>query len=99
MQTRGELLNILIARSWEDPTFKDKLIADPKGTVEGLTGERLPVDFQVNVIQETPKHVTVVIPRNPEDPLTEEELEQVVGGIKIGPEEQMRYINNIFRRF
>ena len=97
-KTRRDFEAELIARAWEDESFKTRLMNDPKSVVEELSGETLPKEMKVTIFQETTTSVCLVLPKNPDEELTEEDLSRVVGGVKLSPEEQARYQNNIFTR-
>ena len=96
-KTRRDFEAEIIARAWEDDNFKTRLMKDPKVVVEELSGEALPVDMKITIFEESSTSVCLVLPKNP-DELSEEDLSRVVGGIKLSPEEQSRYQDNIFTR-
>jgi len=82
--------NQLVQRAWDDPKFKADLIANPVETMEAETGRKLdiPTDKTLVVVDQGTeqkfdhsKHVYFVVPKKPESvELTEQELEQAVGG-------------------
>ncbi len=88
----------IIAKAWEDKNFKARLLANPKAIVEEMSGESLPKEMQVSVFEESPKKVCVVLPKNPDEELSEDELEQVAGGVGYSPEDRAGYINSVFSR-
>lgn len=57
----------VIKKAWEDPAFKQQLLADPKAAVKDAFGVELPQDIQVTTVEETASHYYLVIPPNPED--------------------------------
>lgn len=73
----------LIARSLEDESFRERLLADPKTTVEEELGTRLPESVQVRAVEESAQTIYLVLP-----PATQQEggelsdllLETVSGG-------------------
>ena len=75
MKTRKEL----ITKAAEDPAFRERLKADPRGTVERELGSQIPDDVEVTVLEETPKHAYIVLPVQASD-LSPEQLEAVSGG-------------------
>ncbi len=75
MRSRQELL----ARAAEDADLRERLKADPKGTVERELQVNLPADAEVTVLEETPKHAYLVLRAQPPD-LSAEELQSVAGG-------------------
>lgn len=86
--TQEQKLNAqVIQRAWEDDQFKNELINNPIATMEKLTGNKvnLPEGQKLVVIDQTDDSTVYFnIPRpvnfdNLE--LTEEELEQVAGGL------------------
>ena len=98
-KSRRDFEAFIIAKSWEDPEFKAKLLKDPKSVVEELSGEKLPDNMKIEVIEETSNSVCLVLPKNPDDELDEAQLEQITGGLQMAPEDRIRYISNVFNRF
>lgn len=86
MNTRFEFERQLIQRALEDENFKQELLSNPKAVFAKESGEKLPTDLEIEVIQETPNKVYLVLPTNPasattEAELTDEALEAVAGGV------------------
>lgn len=79
---RYRLESQLITRAWQDPVFRNALLADPRAAFEQALGRKLPAGFEIRVLEDTPTRYHFVIPRNPagEGELADFELEQVVGG-------------------
>ena len=75
MKTREEL----VTKATEDPEFRERLKADPRGTVEREFGAQLPDDVEITVLAETPKHAYIVLPVKPSE-LSPEDLDAVAGG-------------------
>ena len=98
-KSRREFEAEIVAKSWENPEFKEKLLKNPKAVVEELSGEKLPDNMKIEVIEETSDSVCLVLPKNPDAELDEAQLEQVTGGLQMGPEDRMRHMNNIFNLF
>jgi hypothetical protein len=62
------------------PDLRARLVSDPKAVVEEELGISLPLDLEVQVVEETPEHVILVIPRNPYQELTDgQDLEHTLG--------------------
>lgn len=83
-KSRKEIEDAFLKKSNEEPEFRNKLIQDPKGTLESELNVKLPENFNVTVLEEKANDFYFVLPLNPELPLTgelsEEQLEQVAGG-------------------
>lgn len=86
MNTRFEFEQKLIQRAWEDEAFKQELLSNPKAVYARESGQELPTNLEIEVIQETTNKVYLVLPTNPvtanpsEGELSEEALEAVAGG-------------------
>ena len=81
--TRGELEEVMVKQASESAAYREALIADPKGTLKKqLAGTPLPENLEVEVLEETPNKVFIVLPHSVAegDELADEDLEQVAGG-------------------
>ena len=83
-----EFQNALIARAMKEESFRQSLIANPKGVVEQEMGKRiegakLPDQLEVKVIEQPANALYLILPIMP-DELSDEELDQVAGGIVFG---------------
>jgi hypothetical protein len=82
--TQGDMQGRLIAKAWEDETFKRSLLEDPKSTIEKELEVTLPADLKIQVVEETRDTICLVLPVDPntlpEAELSEDELEAVAGG-------------------
>src|SRR5215218_9338911 len=79
---RAEMERRLIERSLQDESFRQRLIEDPKGTVERELGTRLPEDVRVVAGEETQDTIYLVLPGAPMAgregvELSDQELESV----------------------
>ena len=72
-------LQQLIAKCWADDAFKQRLMADPAGTL-AAEGMAVPEGVTVRVVENTAQEVTVVLPPRPTD-LTDEALSSSAGGL------------------
>ena len=50
---RAEVERRIVQRSLQDDAFRQKLLDDPKGTVEQELGKRLPENIEVSVLEES----------------------------------------------
>ncbi len=82
LAVRYELESKLVTRAWSDPEFRKALLANPRAAFEKELGRRLPAEFEIRVLEDTPTLYHFVIPRNPagEGELADFELDNVVGG-------------------
>ena len=75
-----EVLETIIETAWKDPAFKAKLLADPRSALQQLD-LNLPADLNIQVHEETPKTVHLVLPQDPSrTELSDEDLDAVAGG-------------------
>lgn len=51
-----------MARAQEDPAFRERLVLDPKAALEEEFEVSLPARFQVDVVQERPDRLCIVLP-------------------------------------
>ena len=82
---RAEMERRLIERSLEDESFRQRLVEDPKETVERELGTRLPEDVRVVAVEESADTIYLVLPGAPMAgregvELSDQELESVAGG-------------------
>ncbi len=81
-----KLAQTIINKAWDDPSFKEELIASPMEAIKKATGETLdlPEGISLQVDDESDESAFYVHIRPKPDyenmELTDEELEQVAGG-------------------
>jgi len=80
--SRRDLEERLIARAWSDEGFRDRLKSDPHAVVAEETGVTMPESIAIEVLEETPDQVYLVIPSN-RVALSDEALD-VAGGDMYG---------------
>ena len=78
---RQEMERRLIEKSLQDESFRQRLMEDPKGTVEQELGTRLPEDVRVVTVEESADTIYLVLPSTSMGgELSVQELEAVAGG-------------------
>jgi len=74
----------LVQRSIEDEEFRQRLLDDPKGTLEQELGGRLPESIEVRTVEESAPTIYLVLPSasavGEGRALSGQELEAVAGG-------------------
>jgi Nitrile hydratase, alpha chain len=82
--SRVEWERRLVQRSLEDESFRQRLLDDPKGTMEQELGGRLPESIEVRVLEESADTIYLVLPSASRvgqvEELSDQELEDVSGG-------------------
>jgi len=82
---RAEIERRLIQRSMEDEDFRQKLLDDPKGTLEQELGDRLLESMEVRAVEESADAIYLVLPSasalvGEGGEISEKDLEDVAGG-------------------
>ncbi|KYC43083.1 NHLP leader peptide family natural product precursor [Scytonema hofmannii PCC 7110] len=80
--SREEFNASIIAKTWQNASFRQELISNPRAVVARELGTTLPEELRIHVVQEDTKNIYLVIPPVPEvdEELSDEALEQVAGG-------------------
>lgn len=81
MTTNKDQLGKVIARSWDDSAFKERLLSDPM-TVLTTEGVEIPEGVEVRIVESTDKVVYLVLPSPPPGVMGDGELDQVAGGLR-----------------
>jgi hypothetical protein len=83
LEGQGPSSNVaqLLLKVWDDPAFKQRLVADPRGILQEH-GVAVPAGQSVRVVEDSAETLHVVLPSRPADgELSDEQLEQVAGGM------------------
>ncbi|GAA3404632.1 NHLP leader peptide family RiPP precursor [Paenibacillus hodogayensis] len=73
MSTEETLKQQIIEKAWQDSTFKQQLLSDPKAAIEGAFGVKVPDGIKLNVVEESSTDFYLVLPQNPADALDGED--------------------------
>lgn len=89
MNQRKQLEQRIIEKAMKDEQFRAKLMTSPNETIEQELGVKLPASLRINVLEEKPNNVYLVIPMTANEyateELTEAELANVAGGYNSAP--------------
>ncbi|MEM7531975.1 MAG: NHLP leader peptide family RiPP precursor [Chloroflexota bacterium] len=81
VRPRIELLSTVIARTWTDPTFRARLLLDPRATLTDELGYELPAEMDIEILQEATDKLYIVVPPDPTElELSTDVLEEIAGG-------------------
>lgn len=82
MSTRKEAEEQLAIKSLKDPSFREKLKANPKAVIAEEFNTQVPDELTIEVVEETATKMYLVLPaaESVEEELSEEQLEAVAGG-------------------
>ncbi len=83
----------LIGRAAIDPNFREQLLTNSRAAIEKELGITLPPNLEIQVVEETPTKLCLVLPMKQEtQQLSEAELKAVAGGTDtLTPEELLRF--------
>ena len=70
----------LMLKAAQDEAFREALLSNPREALAQFLGTELPAELKVNIVQNTPTEVTLVIPPKVSDELDDADLEAVAGG-------------------
>lgn len=88
-QTKQEIESRVLRRAAQDPTFRQRLLDDPKGVVSTFLGVALPPGMNLTVLEETPGQHYLILPPTPPSldalPLGDMDLALVGGGRTMRP--------------
>jgi len=77
----------LIGRAARDANFRQQLLANGRDTIEKELGIKLPPDIEIQVIEETPSRLCLVLPMKQEaqGKVSDADLAGIAGGIDTVP--------------
>ena len=78
MKTAAEMRQQLNERASTDEAFRQRLLDDPRSTIESEFDVALPTDFSVSVLEDSADHAHLVLP--PSSAIPESDLTHVSGG-------------------
>lgn len=73
---------LITRRAIEDPDFRERLVDDPRYTIAEATGQDIPDEIEIVVVENGPKTFHIVLP-GPELDLSE--MDAASGGFLCGP--------------
>jgi hypothetical protein len=73
----------LVARTWSDPAFKARLLADPAAAL-AEQGIALRTGQEVRVVENSDQVLCLTLPTKPAEELSDEQLDAVAGGDTVG---------------
>ena len=80
---RGQLQGQVVERASTDREFRSQLLQDPKGTLSQTFDVQIPEFIQVEVVEESPSKIYLVLPPASQEAgqeLSDRDLEAVAGG-------------------
>ena len=75
----AKLWGTLIRRIWDNPTLKDQLKSDPRKFLKD-NGLEIPESQIIEIHENTPETLHLIIPEKPKRALTDEILAHIVAG-------------------
>ena len=81
-----QVLENVLARASEDLEFRQRLLTEPRRAIEDAFGVAIPADFRLKFVErDADVDALIVLPdlrrASEDDVLSEDELEQVAGGV------------------
>lgn len=73
----------IIAKSLQDESYRDELLANPRNAIQQQFGKELPLGLEVRVVEESANVVYLVLPPKPTVEVSDSDLEAVAGGFTV----------------
>ena len=84
MSEQHSLYQQIITRAMKDEAFRQQLLSNPRNAIESDQGVSLPANLMIQVHEDTPTTIHLVLPMQPSagepQELSEAELTMIVGG-------------------
>ncbi len=81
-EERAQVYSRIVVKAWTDEAFKQRLLADPKATLQA-EGLSFPEGAEVRAVENTDRLVYFPIPPKPAG-LSTEQLSGMAGGVTVG---------------
>ena len=80
--TRGQLNDKIVEQAQNNPSYRERLMKDPRALMAKQIGTDIPANVKVEVLQETADKYFIVLPYMPKEgaELDDAALEKVAGG-------------------
>ncbi len=80
-----EIYGKVMKKAVTNKEFRKKFLANPKAVIKEVSGEDIPDDFKIEIIEANPNaQMTFMLPPLLEESLSDKDLENVAGGACIG---------------
>ncbi|MDR0691006.1 MAG: NHLP leader peptide family RiPP precursor [Streptococcaceae bacterium] len=77
----NEMYAKVMQKATTDEEFRQELLDDPKSAIEKLTGETLPDDYKIKVLENDPNYTATFVLPDLKPDLDADDLESVAGGV------------------
>ncbi|MDR0691007.1 MAG: NHLP leader peptide family RiPP precursor [Streptococcaceae bacterium] len=76
----NEVYAKVMQKATTDEEFRQELLENPKSAIERLTGEKLPDDYKIKVLENDPNYTATFVLPDLRNDLDIDDLENVAGG-------------------
>ncbi|MDQ0087427.1 hypothetical protein J2T12_000821 [Paenibacillus anaericanus] len=81
MTSGASLQTQVIQKAWQDPSFKAKLLSEPKAAIQEALGVILPDHIEIRAVEENSNEFYIVLPPNPSGVITADVKPNAVWGV------------------